>query len=202
MGCGDPEAEITMLRVECPWRELSMSPESSAVTDYKDRLRNSARFHGVCVYTRALEALRQRQGIDERMAELQRSVNVLLEVCEEDSVPLPSDLLLPFSEEMPLSISLIDAIRHLLMRRSDGMTAAEVRDGLIAMELDLHKLWNPIVLIRSTLKRLMERGEIAGLPENKPVRYKWINPVGMANGRSPAHRTSGRHRKEPEPRPA
>ena len=188
-----------------------MSPESSAVTDYKDRLRNSARSHGVGVYTQSLEVLRnelatllkQRQVIDERMAELQRSVNVLLEVCEEDSVPLPSDLLLPFSAEMPLSISLIDAVRHLLKQHSVGMTAAEVRDGLIAMELDLHKLWNPIVLIRRTLKRLVERGEIAGAPENKAVRYQWKNSVGGAMKLGlPPTRSSGRHRKEPEPVPA
>ena len=188
-----------------------MSPESSAVIDEKERLRKSARLHGVAVYTRSLEALRnelttllrQRQAIDERMAEIHNSENLYLAVCEEDGVPLPSDLLLPYNEEMPLSLSIVDAIRNLLKQRSDGMTAAEVRDGLIAMEIDLHKVWNPIVVIRWILKRLMERGEIAGIPENKPVRYQWKTPVGSAMKLGlPRTRTLGRHRKEPEARPA
>jgi hypothetical protein len=188
MACADPCGEMTTLRVEYPWSKLIMSPEVSPATDDKQRIRNSARVHGLGVYTRSITALRdehtklfkQRQGIDQRMAELQRELNVRIEVCEEDGVPLPSDILLPLNEEILLSLSLIDAIRNLLKQRSDWMTAGEISEGLIAMELDLHKLWNPIAVIRRSLKRLLERGEITGSPDDKPVRYRWINPVGTA----------------------
>jgi hypothetical protein len=188
MAGADPCGEMTTLRVEYPWSKLIMSPEVSPATDDKQRIRNSARVHGVAVYTRLLvnlrdkqtQLLKKRQGIDHDLVELQRTFNTLLAACKEDSVSLPSDLLLPFSEEMPLSLSLIDAVRNLLKQSGNWMTAGEVRDGLMAMELDLAKLWNPVVVIRNTLKRLMERGEIAGSPEDKPVRYQWINPAGRA----------------------
>ncbi len=177
-----------MLGVRYLWKELNKSREVSLVMDDKDRIRNSARVHGVGVYSRSLTNLRdeqtrllkQRQGIDQRMAELQRAFSVLIAVSEEDGVSLPDDLLLPFNEQMPLSVSLIDAVRNVLVQRSDWMTAGEISEGLIAMELDLHKLWNPVVVIRRTLKRLMERGEVTGSPDDKPVRYQWINPVGTA----------------------
>ena len=101
----------------------------------------------------------------------------LLATCEEDGVILPPDLLLPFNEEMPLSISLVDAVRAVLKARGDCMTVAEVRDGILAMELDLHKLWNPTALVRKTLQRLLERGEVSGDPQDKPVRFRWYDPA-------------------------
>jgi hypothetical protein len=158
--------------------------------DEKERFRLSARNHGVGVYGRILRAardecerlLKQRQQIDRQTKDLQRPMNTILAVCEEDGVELPSDLVLPFDEDVPLSISLIDAVRAVLKVRGDYMTASEVRDDLIAMELDLHKLWNPTAILRKTLKRLLERGEVSGAPGDKPLRFQWIDPaVGPPN---------------------
>jgi hypothetical protein len=158
--------------------------------DETERFRNSAKVHGVGVYGRTLQAARaelkalleRRQAIDRRTKELQRFMNTLLGVCEEDAVDLPSDLVLPFDDDVPLSLSLIDAVRAVLKQRRDFMTVAEVRDEVLAMELDLHKLWNPTALVRRTLKRLLERGEVYGAPEDKPVRFEWIDPaVGPPN---------------------
>lgn len=104
-------------------------------------------------------------------------MNTVLAVCEEDAVELPSDLVLPFDEDVPLSISLIDAVRAVLKQHRDFMTVAEVRDGILAMELDLHKLWNPTALVGKILKRLLERREVSGAPEDKPVRFQWIDPA-------------------------
>ncbi len=104
-------------------------------------------------------------------------VGTLLATCEEDGVILPPDLLLPFNEQMPLSISLVDAVRAVLKARGDFMTVAEVRDSLLSMELDLHKLWNPTDLVRKTLRRLLERREVSGEPEDKPVRFRWYDPA-------------------------
>ena len=161
--------------------------------DDKDRFRISARIHGVGVYERALEAaraelrklLKWRQAIDRRTNNLQRFTGTVISICEEDGVPLPPDLLLPFDEDVPLSLSLIDAVRAVLKVRGAFMTVAEVRDSLLAMELDLHKLWNPTALVRMTLKRLLERGEVSGEPEDKPVRYRWRNPVAEAQELDP-----------------
>lgn len=183
-----------------------MAFEVSPTTDNKERIRNSARVHGVGTCIRRLQTLRneqikllkQRQGVDQRMVEIQRDVNQLVSVCQEDGIPLPSELLLPFNEDMPLSLSLADAVRNLLKQRGDEMTAGEIREGLIAMELDLPKLWNPVAVIRRTLKRLMERGEITGLPKDKPVRYRWVDPVGRALKLDP--QPKARRREDPETR--
>jgi len=157
----------------------------SLMMDDKEQLRISARIHGVGVYERALLAaraelrklLKWRQAIDRRTKDLQRFTGTVISICEEDGVPLPPDLLLPFDEDTPLSLSMIDAVRAVLKQCGDFMTVAEVRDSLLAMELDLHKLWNPTALVRMILKRLLERGEVSGEPEDKPVRYRWGNPV-------------------------
>ena len=164
------------------------------MVDDKERLRISARINGVGVYERVLRAARAeqekllmlRQAIDRRTQGLQRITNTVLAVCEDDGVPLPPDLLLPFDEDVPLSLSLIDAVRAVLKQRGALMTVAEVRDSLLAMELDLHKLWNPTALLRNTLKRLLERGEVCGKPEDKPVRYRWGNPVAEEQKPLPA----------------
>jgi hypothetical protein len=161
--------------------------------DDKERIRNSAKIYGVGVYARILENARtnlrallgKRQEIDEQTRSLQRITNTVLAVCEEDGVLLPFDLLLPFDEDVLLSLSLIDAVRAVLKQHGDFMTVAEVRDRLVAMELDLHKLWNPTALVRKTLKRPLERGEVSGAPEGKPVRYKWLDPAGKAQKPDP-----------------
>ena len=146
------------------------------------------------VYERALVAaraelralLKKRQAIDRRTKDLQHYVGKVLAVCEEDGVLLPSDLLLPFDEDVSLSFSLIDAVRAVLKQRGEFMTLTEVRDSLLAMELDLHKLWNPTALVRKSLKRLLERGEVSGAPEDNPVRYKWLDPGLEAQETHPA----------------
>ena len=104
-------------------------------------------------------------------------MNTVLAVCEEDGVALPPDLLLPFDEDVPLSISLIDAVRAVLKQAGDYMTVAQVRDAMLAMGLDLDKLWNPTVVVRDMLKRLLGRGEVSGDPPDKPVRYRWVDPA-------------------------
>lgn len=151
--------------------------------DEKGRLRNSGRIHGVRVYENSLKAgraelkklLERRQAIDRRTKELHRFTGAVLSVCEEDGIELPSDLLLPFDEDETLSISLIDAVRAVLKQSGNFMTVAEVREKLLAMELDLHKLWNPTALVRANLKCLLSRGEVTGEPPNKPVRFRWFN---------------------------
>jgi hypothetical protein len=103
--------------------------------DEKERFRNSAKIHGLGVYERTLQAARadlralleKRQAIDRRTKELQRFMNTLLAVCEEDAVELPSDLVLPFDGDVPLSLSLIDALRAVLKQRRDFMTVADAR---------------------------------------------------------------------------
>ncbi len=154
-------------------------------TDDKERFRNSARLHGVGVHERALKAaqaemrklLQWRQAIDRQTKDFYTLTGTVLSVCEEDGVELPSDLVLPFDEDAPLSLSLIDAVRAVLKQRGGFVTVVQVRESLDAMELDLHKLWNPTALVRKTLKRLHERGEVFGEPEDKPARYRWRNPV-------------------------
>ena len=152
--------------------------------DDKERFRNSARIHGVVVYERALTAaraelrklLKWRQAIDRRTKQLHGFTGTALSICEQDGVELPSDLLRPFDEDVTLSLSLVDAVRAVLKRSKDFMTVAEVRDAMLAMELDLPKLWNPTAGVGETLKRLLKRGEVSGEPPEKPVRFQWVDP--------------------------
>jgi hypothetical protein len=157
--------------------------------DEKERLRISGQIHGPGVYTRALEAarnelaglLQQRQEIDKRVMQLQRTVDALLAVCEEQGVQLPSDLLPP-ELESPTPIGFTDAVRNILRERGLPMGPIAVRDALVDMGIDMNKYSNPMVPVHNTLKRLCERGEVARTPlaETGGFQYVWFGPMGRA----------------------
>src|SRR5437016_2854236 len=104
-----------------------------------NKLRISGQIHGQEVYIRALEAaqkelgalLQDRQRIDDRIANLQRTIDGLHAVCEEQAVQIPTHLQKAAGLPTEAILGLTNAIRAVLSDHTTPMTPTEVRDGLI-----------------------------------------------------------------------
>ena len=153
----------------------------------KERLKIAGQIHGSGVYTRALEAarreledlLRERQGIDKRIIDRQRTVDALLAVCEEEGVQLPANLI-PNNLASPIGFT--DAVRQVLRESGIPIGPRTVRDRLIASGINMTKYSNPMVPVHNTLKRLCESGEVArsAVDDTGKFQYVWIGPIGKA----------------------
>jgi hypothetical protein len=159
--------------------------------DEKERLRISGKIHGVGVYRKALESARselarlaiEREKIARRMAALERMIEALVSICQEDGVSLPPDFVLPAGlETASTSAGLTDAIKDALRRSDTSMTPTEVRDKLLEAGFDLKRYASPLVPIHNTLKRLYDQGEIARTKE-APIRYQWLDAVAKSTAR-------------------
>jgi len=159
------------------------------MVDEKQRLRIAGQIHGPGVFSRALKAarnelevlLKQRQEIDKRIMALQRTVDALIAVCEEEGVELPADLLQDV--ELPASATgFTDAVRNVLKESGLPMGPTAIRDGLIRRGIDMTKYSNPMVVVHNTLKRLCTQGDIQRTPvgESGAFQYVWVGPVGRA----------------------
>jgi|SRR5579863_6284815 len=158
--------------------------------DEKDRLRKSGQIHGVEVYAKALESARSelekltkdREKIERRMTTLERMIEALVSICQEDGVSLPPDFALPMGLETASNASLTEAIKSALKTGAVSMTPTEVRDKLLAAGFDLKKYTSPMVPIHNTLKRLYSQGEIARTTDT-PIKYQWLDPVAKSTAR-------------------
>lgn len=122
-------------------------------------------------YQRALEAAcrewetlaAERARLDKRLAELQQTMATLSRLC--GHVPT-----VPFG--------LADACRLILLRREQPLSAAQMREELEMMGLDLSKHANALASIHVTLKRLVEAGQARFLPggAGRSPAYAWKGP--------------------------
>ncbi len=157
-----------------------------SVDDYKTALQAASR---------ELEALTaERARIDQRIAQLSQTVGGLMRLCGyEPTVPL----------------GLTDACRLVLRGVGHPLTVTEMRAQLTAMGLDLTRYENDLAVIHTTLKRLVQNGEVRFMARTfgKPC-YQWMSldrPAVLSGdtARALAHAARGRRsstRKEGEDR--
>jgi hypothetical protein len=111
---------------------------------------------------RELEALTaQRVELDRRIAQLSQAAGSLMRLCGYDvTVPL----------------GLTDACRMILRGVGHPLTVAEIKAQLGAMGVDLARYENDLAVIHTTLKRLVQSGEIRFVPRTfgKPT-YQWAS---------------------------
>jgi hypothetical protein len=121
--------------------------------------------------------LTQRQEIDRRIMNVQRSIEGLAALCDESTDI--SDVLSSISHiEVSPMVGLTAAIREILKGARKPLAPTEVRDELTRMGFDVEKYKQEMVPIHNTLKRLEENVEIFPVKnaEGKTIAYKWIQP--------------------------
>ena len=104
-------------------------------------------------YRRALDAavreyeraMAERATLDSRIAQLQQTIGTLTRLCG-------------FTPTVPFGLT--DACRMVLRNAGTPLTPTAVRDRLEAVGVDLGRYANPLAAIHTTLKRLVEAGEI------------------------------------------
>lgn len=105
-----------------------------------------------------LELMDQRIALEKRITKLRETITSLERLCrsedDESDVEMPSKF--PRGET-----GLTDAVRDVLTASDDFVSPIQVRDGLVKMgfPIILHK--NPLASIHVTLKRLVEKDEVA-----------------------------------------
>ena len=104
-------------------------------------------------YRRALDAavreyeraIADRAGLDSRIAQLQQTIGTLTRLCG-------------FTPTVPLGLT--DACRMVLRNAGVPLPPTALRDRLEAVGIDLSRYANPLAAIHTTLKRLVEAGEV------------------------------------------
>jgi hypothetical protein len=127
---------------------------------------------GKAEYRRALESAikeyerlkNERDALETRLAQLRQTIAGLGPLCE-----LPSRNAPP-----PLELGLTDACRSALRASMAGLSAAEVRDRIGGLGIDLERYSNLLASIHIVLKRLVAAGEAFSYRgrDGKPV-YAW-----------------------------
>lgn len=115
---------------------------------------------------------RQREWIDERMAQLKKIIEDLAPLVETE---LAAQIIATATRDddmtgvIILNMGITDAIKQVFVIY-DRLTPLEVRDGLIKLGCDLSKYSNPMATIHSVLKRLEEQ--------------EWLTPIEKAGKRA------------------
>jgi hypothetical protein len=125
-------------------------------------------------YRKALEAAareyealgRQRQQIDQRLAELAQTLGTLSRLC---------------GFEPTVGLGLSDACRLALRGSGVPMSPVEVRDRLKAIGVDLSRYSNDLAAVHTTLKRLNEAQELRFIVRGDGEKsYVWNRPPHAA----------------------
>ena len=141
------------------------------------------------------EAYDDRSLIEQRIVRLKQTIDGLAALCE----PEPEeDFVQVNGGNLPegYGTSLTDAIRRIFSVSTEPMlTPTEVRDGLLAMGVDIAKYKQPLVPIHNTLKRLVAQYELVEFrdDDNELRGYRWVTPLARAIAEVDS---GGRYRKE------
>ncbi len=127
-------------------------------------------------------ALDERNTLEHRILSLKQTIEGLTFLCNSDS---DEELLVTgdgdsFAFQLT---SLTDSIRRVFSTSSEPMlTPTEVRDGLVAIGVDLSKYKQPLVPIHNTLKRLVTQQELVEFRDDRnDLRgYRWVSPLARA----------------------
>jgi hypothetical protein len=143
----------------------------------------------------ALEQLRrERQQLDIRIAKMEQVVAALRSVSERD-------------EDVAATTGFTDAVRSVLKGASErGVSPTEIREGMLALGLELSRYSQPLATIHVVLKRLQRNGEVIEV-DHDPKRYWWAlygvppapsdgpNEGPQGNGNTSQERTRKGHRR-------
>ena len=122
----------------------------------------------------------KRQELDQKIARLQAVVTDLQNLCaEQDRKNFQKGIDRVIKADLKVGIT--ESARVILQENFFPMTANEVKEKIEARKLNLARYSNALAVIHTTLKRLVQGGEVRIVPrENGKKAYQWITSADRA----------------------
>jgi DNA-binding transcriptional regulator GbsR (MarR family) len=119
--------------------------------------------------------LEQRQKIDHKVARLQAVVSQLQDLCAElDQKHFARRVERVVKADLTMGIT--ELARVILKETSLPMTASDLKERMQARKLDLSRYSNPMAVIHTVLKRLVQSGEAKVVPQKQGKKaYQWLS---------------------------
>jgi hypothetical protein len=122
----------------------------------------------------------KRQKLDQKIARLQAVVSDLQNLCAErdqNNFERRVDRVI----KADLAVGITESARVILKDNFFPMTAKEIKEKIAARKLNLARYSNPLAVIHTILKRLVQSGEVRIVPQpNGRKAYQWISPADRA----------------------
>ena len=126
------------------------------------------------------DAIQVRTEADKQITEYTNAVRALAKVVEDEDT---SAAYLIALDEIIGKYGFMDAVRFVIRGHPEGLTPQGVRDWIvIGKKMDLSVYTNPLASIHTTLRRLVEAGEIEPFQNKKgerAYRVAEVQPVGL-----------------------
>jgi predicted membrane GTPase involved in stress response len=117
----------------------------------------------------------QRQKIDHKVARLQAVIGQLQDLCAElDQKNFQRRVERVVKADLKIGIT--ELARVILKEMSLPMTASDLKEKMEARKLDVSRYSNPLAVIHTVLKRLVQSGEVKVVPQKQGKKaYQWVS---------------------------
>jgi hypothetical protein len=122
----------------------------------------------------------KRQKLDQKIARLQAVVSDLQNLCAElDQRSFEKEIDQVIKAKLKVGIT--ESVRVILRENFFPMTAGDLMEKIEARKLNLARYANPLAIIHTILKRLVQGGEVRIVPQPKGKKaYQWISSTDRA----------------------
>jgi hypothetical protein len=122
----------------------------------------------------------KRQKLDQEIARLHAVVSELQNFCvEQDQKSFEKRVDRVIKADLKVGIT--EAVRVILQENFFPLTAIELKERIAARKLNLARYANPLAVIHTVLKRLVQSGEVRVVPQPKGKKaYQWISTTDKA----------------------
>jgi len=119
----------------------------------------------------------KRQKIDHKVARLQTVIRDLENLCAElDQKGFEKRVDRVIKAD--LNVGITESARVILKDKFFPMTASELKESIEARKHNLSTYSNPLAVIHTVLKRLVQSGEVRMVPQAKGKKaYQWVSPT-------------------------
>ncbi len=122
----------------------------------------------------------KRQKLDQKIARLHALVSDLQNLCAEvgqRNFEKRVDRVI----KADLKVGITESARVILQENFFPMTASELKEKIEARKLNVARYANPLAVIHTVLKRLVQSGEVRVIPHTKGKKvYQWISSADKA----------------------
>jgi hypothetical protein len=117
----------------------------------------------------------QREQIDRKVARLQAVISDLQDLCAE-LIQKHFDREVDQVIKADLKMGITELSRLILKEKFFPMTASDLKKSIEARKLNLSRYSNPLAVIHTVLKRLVQSGEVKVIPQKHGKKaYQWVS---------------------------
>jgi hypothetical protein len=122
----------------------------------------------------------ERQKLDKEIAEVHAVVTKLQNLCadqDQRNFWRGADRVI----KADLKVGITEAVRVMLQENFFPMTAVDLKKQIEARKLNIHRYANPLAVIHTVLKRLIQSGDVRVVaPVNGLKAYQWVSSTDKA----------------------